>query len=122
MAESALVLLVEDSPTQAKEIELSLRRNGYEVVVAADGRAGLNMVYDCHPDLVVLDINLPEMDGFQVCRRVRRDPEIASIPIVMLTSADNSDSALTGLEAGADDYIPKDAFAVENLLATLQAL
>jgi DNA-binding response OmpR family regulator len=117
-----LVLIVEDSPTQAKEIEANLQRHGFRVVIAPDGLAGLEAADEFHPDLIVLDVNLPKMDGYQVCRRLKRDPKTASIPIIMLTIDDSSDATLTGLEAGADDYIPKDVFASENLIATLQAL
>lgn len=117
-----LALLVEDSRTQALEIENNLRRYGLDVVVAHDGVGGLNMLDEHRPDLVVLDVNLPDMDGFQICRRIKRDPDTADIPVVMLTVEDSSDSTIQGLESGADDYIPKDAFAAETLIATLEAL
>lgn len=117
-----LVLIVEDSPTQAKEIEANLHRHGFRVTIAPDGLAGLEAADEFNPDLIVLDVNLPKMDGYQVCRRLKRDPKTASIPVIMLTIDDSSDATMTGLEAGADDYIPKDVFASENLIATLQAL
>lgn len=85
------------------------------------GLTALRMVDELHPDLVVLDVNLPKMDGYQVCRRIKRDPNTAGIPVIMLTVADSSGATMTGLEAGADDYIPKDIFANENLISTLQA-
>lgn len=74
------------------------------------------------PDLIVLDVNLPTLDGYQVCRRLKRDPETAHIPVIMFTSATRSDDALAGLDAGVDDYIVKDEFAFDNLLASLQAM
>jgi DNA-binding response OmpR family regulator len=117
----ALVLLVEDSPTQAMEIAANLQKYGFEVQIAQDGLTALRMVDELHPDLVVLDVNLPKMDGYQVCRRIKRDPNTAGIPVIMLTVADSSEATMTGLEAGADDYIPKDIFANENLISTLQA-
>lgn len=117
-----LILLVEDSPTQALELSSHLKRFGLNVMVAEDGVSGLRLVDEHRPDMVVLDVNLPKMDGFQVCRRLKRDPQTASIPVIMLTVADSSESTLTGLEAGADDYIPKDMFAVDNLIATMQSL
>lgn len=116
------ILLVEDSPTQAKEYAFHLSKAGYDVSIAQDGILALNMVISYQPHIIVLDINLPVLDGFQVCRRVKRDKDMKHIPIVMLTSADNMNANLKGLEAGADDYIPKDEFAIENLLSTLNGL
>ena len=116
-----MILLVEDSPTQAIEIAANLRRHGVEVVHAMDGVEALNMVDQYNPVLIVLDVNLPRMDGFQVCRRLKRDPDTQHIPVVMLTAADSSEATLQGLEAGADDYIPKDVFAHETLISTLEA-
>lgn len=121
MTNRPIILVVEDSATQAKEISANLRRHGMDVVIAEDGPEALRAVDEYQPALVVLDINLPSMDGYQVCRRIKRDPNTAHIPVIMLTSADSSDAALRGLEAGADDYIPKDVFATENLLNTLHS-
>ena len=115
-------LLVEDSPTQAIEIAAALKHCGFDVISAVDGFAGLDMVYEHHPVLVVLDVQLPKMNGYQVCRRLKRDPQTASIPVIMMTVADSSDATLAGLEAGADDYIAKDVFAAENLITTLNSL
>lgn len=122
MTYQPLALLVEDSPTQAIEIIAALKQCGFDVISAADGLVGLDMVYEHHPVLVVLDVQLPTMNGYQVCRRLKRDPQTASIPVIMMTVADSSDATLAGLEAGADDYIAKDVFAGENLTATLNAL
>lgn len=122
MNNQPLILLVEDSPTQALEIQSHLQDYGFSVIVAEDGVSGLRCVDEHGPDLVVLDVNLPKMDGFQVCRRLKRDPQTARIPVIMLTVADSSESTITGLEAGADDYIPKDIFAVDNLISTMQSL
>lgn len=117
-----LVLLIEDSPTQAEEIASQISHYGIDVMVANDGLQGLRLVDSNRPDLILLDVNLPKMDGYQVCHRLKRDPDTKSIPVVMLTVASGSDDTLKGLEAGADDYIPKDAFAVENLTGTLRSL
>jgi DNA-binding response OmpR family regulator len=116
------VVIVEDSPTQAKLIAAQLSQHGVITVIADDGLAGLRAVYEYQPDLVVLDVNLPTMDGFQVCYRLKRDPDTAHIPVVMLTVEANAEETLIGLDMGADDYIPKDGFATENLLVTLQAM
>src|SRR5690349_22666113 len=102
------ILLVEDSPTQAAMICEILEEAGCEVEIAEDGQMALTKTYALLPDLLVLDVNLPIMDGFQVCYRLKRDPETAHIPVIILTERDESDDALTGLAAGAIDYIAKD--------------
>jgi DNA-binding response OmpR family regulator len=122
MNKSPLAVIVEDSPTQAKQIAANLAQYNVRSIIAHDGPEGLRAVDENRPDLVVLDINLPTMDGFQVCRRLKRDPNTANIPVIMLTMSDDSEATLQGLEAGAEDYIPKDMFATENLLSTLEAL
>ncbi|HUN08787.1 MAG TPA: response regulator [Aggregatilineales bacterium] len=116
------VLLIEDSPTQAAQIKATLESVGLQVRVAYDGPDGLRMVLEQKPALIVLDVKLPTMDGFQVCRRLKRAPETASIPVIMLTEKDGAQATMSGLQAGADDYIPKDIFATEHLMNTLQEL
>jgi DNA-binding response OmpR family regulator len=78
------------------------------------------MVDSLAPDLILLDITLPTMDGYQVCARLKRDENTAHIPIIMLTSIESADGTLQGLEMGADDFIAKDTFMAENLLATVE--
>ena len=121
MSNLPLALLVEDSPTQAIEITAALKQSGFEVIAATDGLSALDMVYEHHPVLVVLDVQLPKMNGYQVCHRLKRNPQTASIPVIMMTIADSSEATLAGLEAGADDYIAKDVFAAENLIMTLNS-
>ena len=116
------VLLIEDSKTQAAQIKATLESLGLEVRVAYDGLDGIRSVMEKHPGLIVLDVKLPGMDGFQVCRRLKRSPDTAAIPIIMLTERDEAQSTMSGLQAGADDYIPKDIFATEHLMTTLQEL
>ena len=116
------VLLIEDSPTQAAQIKATLESVGLQVRVAYDGPDGLRMWLEQKPALIVLDVKLPTMDGFQVCRRLKRAPETASIPVIMLTEKDGAQATMSGLQAGADDYIPKDIFATEHLMNTLQEL
>ena len=116
------IVVVEDSPTQAQQIAAHLTGVGFEVYVAYDGAEALQLIDEVVPDAVVLDVNLPSMNGVQVCRRIKRDQNLAHIPVIMLTSADGSDDILHGLDAGATDYIPKDAYASDNLMATLEAL
>lgn len=122
MSNPPSILLIEDSITQADQIAANLRRQGFQVTVANDGPEGLRAVDEFQPDVVLLDINLPSMNGYQVCSRLKRDPNTAHIPVIMLTASDSSDDILRGLNVGAVDYIAKDAFATDNLLTTLQAL
>jgi CheY-like chemotaxis protein len=115
-------LLIEDSKTQAAQIRETLEGVGLRVRVAYDGPEGLRDAVDYPPDLIVLDVKLPSMDGFQVCRRLKRNPATQDIPVIMLTEKADPKATMSGLRAGADDYIPKDIFAAEHLLNTLQEL
>lgn len=116
------VLLVEDSPTQSQEIAAHMTQYEIDVMIAKDGPQALRLAKELQPDVIVLDINLPSMNGFQVCRRLKRDDATSEIPVIMLTSADSSDDMLSGLDAGASDYITKDQFAPESLLTALRSL
>ncbi|MCU0513728.1 MAG: response regulator [Anaerolineae bacterium] len=116
------IIVVEDSPTQAQEIAFRLSEHDIDVMIATDGPQALRLIEEMQPHLVVLDVNLPSMSGLQVCKRLKRDERTAHIPVVMFTAADRTEDILAGMEAGALDYIPKDHFAAENLLATLQRL
>lgn len=118
------VLLVEDSRTQALRIQLELKRHGLDVDIVGDGTQGLAAASnpDSPPDVVVLDVDLPGMDGYAVCRELKENTATAHIPIVMLTRYDDAKNTLAGLETGAVDYIPKDTFAEQNLLASLKQL
>jgi DNA-binding response OmpR family regulator len=115
-------LLVEDSKTQAVQIKEILESVGLTVRVAYDGPEGLREAIDNPPSLVVLDVKLPTMDGFQVCRRLKRNPATQNVPVIMLTDKAGPKSTISGLQAGADDYIPKDVFASEHLITTLKDL
>jgi DNA-binding response OmpR family regulator len=116
------VLLIEDSKTQAAQIKTTLEGMGMTVRVAHDGLDGIREVMQQHPSLIILDVKLPGMDGFQVCRRLKRSADTQNIPIIMLTERDEAQSTMSGLQAGADDYIPKDVFATEHLMNTLQEM
>jgi DNA-binding response OmpR family regulator len=116
------VLVIEDSKTQAAQIKETLESLGFAVQVAYDGPDGLRAALEQRPALIVLDVKLPTMDGFQVCRRLKRTPETQAIPVIMLTEKDSAQATMSGLQAGADDYIPKDIFATEHLVNTLQEL
>lgn len=100
------VLLIEDDPSVREGVELGLRRRGHEVRAAATGEAGLAAMAEFRPDLLLLDLMLPGMNGVQVCRRVR---ERSQLPIIMLTARGDDFDVVIGLEAGADDYIVKPA-------------
>lgn len=111
------ILIVEDEAQLARMLELELGYEGYEVCKAGNGWEGLEMAKSQHPDLVLLDIMLPELSGLEVLRRLRRDGD--DVPVVLLTARDNVADKVAGLDAGANDYITK-PFAIEELLARLR--
>src|ERR671935_560758 len=113
------VLVVDDDATVRDSIDRALRVNGFEVALAGDGREALEAMARSPFDAVVLDVLMPELDGFAVCRSLRGSGN--SVPILMLTARDAVADRVTGLEAGADDYLVK-PFALEELLARLHAL
>jgi CheY-like chemotaxis protein len=116
------VLVVEDSVTQAQTIRAFLEENGLSVTCAVDGPSGLKMAQAAHPALIVMDVNMPGMDGFQVLQALKHDPTTSDIPIVMLTSSSTPEAAMTGLTSGAIDYIPKDVFAMSVLIETIRQM
>lgn len=113
-----LVLLVEDSMTQAEFYKEVLQAAGAEVHVEHNGQTGLNYAFRYHPDLVVLDVNMPIMNGLQVCARLSRATHTQDIPVILLTEVQAE--RLAGLEAVI--YIPKDHHAIERLTAVLQEM
>ena len=115
-----VVLVVEDSISEAKIISAVLRTCGLAVVCAVDGPDGLQKAQEIRPNLIVMDVNMPGMDGFQVVQALKRDPQLAGIPIVMLTERDNPKSVVAGFDAGAVDYIPQGAFAMSALVKAIQ--
>lgn len=114
------VLVVDDDARIAASVRRALVYDGYAVTVAADGQSALNLLRDDPPDLLILDVMLPKVDGLEVCRRLRADPTTA-IPILMLTARDATSDKVLGLDVGADDYLVK-PFAYEELLARVRAL
>jgi two-component system response regulator MprA len=112
------ILIIEDDEAIIKVLHRVLSYEGYEIYKALNGQQGLNSARENRPDLVILDIMLPGMDGLEVCRRLRLG---GSTPILMLTAKDTIQDRVTGLDAGADDYLVK-PFEVEELLARLRAL
>jgi DNA-binding response OmpR family regulator len=116
------ILLVEDSRTQALRIQLELARHGLTVAVANNGDRGMAAARNSPPAAIILDVDLPDTNGYQLCRELKADPATARIPIVMLTHREAAQDALAGLQVGAEDYIPKDSFAEQNLVASLRQL
>jgi len=116
------VLVVEDSTTQALHLRAVLEREGLGVIWARDGMEGVRQAQETNPDLIVLDIQMPEMDGFEVCQKLKGNVATAEIPVIMLTHYDDAKSVISGLERGAVDYIPKDAFAEAVLVETLRQM
>jgi two-component system OmpR family response regulator len=112
------VLVVEDEPTLSSVLSYNLRKNGFQVISAADGVTGLQEARRAKPDVVVLDLMLPKMDGLEVCRRIRADSDV---PILMLTARSEELDKVIGLEMGADDYLAK-PFGMRELMARVRAL
>lgn len=113
----AKVLVVDDESSILNIIAYNLKKEGYEVITAEDGEAGLDLVFSENPDLVLLDIMMPKMDGYEVCRKVR---EKSNVPIIMLTARADEVDKVVGLEIGADDYVTK-PFGNRELLARVKA-
>ncbi|HET6203202.1 MAG TPA: response regulator transcription factor [Planctomycetota bacterium] len=114
------ILVVDDEPDVLELLRHHLARDRYEVATAADGETALKEARRKVPDLVVLDLMLPGIDGLEVCRRLRSDPATSSIPIVMLTAKAEETDAVVGLAHGADDYVRK-PFGVKELVARIAA-
>lgn len=116
------ILVVEDSPTQALRLQMLLESHNLRVELAANGRLGLHAAQRLRPDLVVLDLEMPEMNGIEVCEALKTAPDTADIPIVMFTSREEEEIVLHALELGALDFIPKDVFADAVLLETMRQM
>jgi two-component system phosphate regulon response regulator PhoB len=101
------VLVVDDEPDAVELISFNLKGAGFEVVTAADGAEALKSARLHHPDLILLDVMLPEVDGMEVCKLLRRDPATSAVPVIMLTAKAAEIDRVLGLELGADDYITK---------------
>ena len=115
---ASTVLIVEDDPNTVDFVGKYLRRDGHHVLTAADGEEGLRIARERKPDLVVLDLMLPKMDGVQVCRALRAESDVA---VIMLTARVEEEDRLTGLEVGADDYMTK-PFSPRELAARVRAV
>lgn len=112
------ILVIDDDPSLVALLYHSLTEQGYEVYKAYDGQEGLRQIYSHQPDLIILDIIMPNLDGWQVCRRTR---EMSDVPIIMLTTKGKEEDIVRGLDSGADDYLSK-PFSVTELLARVRAV
>ena len=112
------ILLVEDEEPLRGLVQLWLEKFGYKCLAVGDGRDALRLFYDNHPDMVLLDLALPLMDGWQLCERIR---EVSQVPVIMITARGDEPSKVRGLQMGADDYITK-PFGFPELMARVQAV
>jgi DNA-binding response OmpR family regulator len=116
------ILLVEDTPSQALRFKINLEENGCQVTWTKTGQGGLDVAYHNDFDMIILDIELPDINGFEVCRKLKAKSGVADIPVVMLTTRDRAEDAMVGLSNGAIDYIPKDPFSEMVLLETMRQM
>jgi two-component system, OmpR family, alkaline phosphatase synthesis response regulator PhoP len=115
---SARILVIDDEPAVTDLLVYNLRKSGYEPLVAADGREALRLARHSQPDLILLDLMLPEIDGLEVCRELRKT---SAVPIIMITARGEEIDRVVGLELGADDYVAK-PFSMRELLARIKAV
>src|SRR5512136_2334263 len=120
------ILVVEDSRTQAESLRYILEKKGYTVVLATNGRDALDQIGAGRPDLVLTDIVMPEMDGYELCHRIKTDKSLQSLPVIMVTQLFDPVDVIRGLEAGADNFIikpfePKDIEARIHEVMTMPA-
>ena len=121
-AKKKTILIVEDSKSQALSLRCLLDGQGLKVVHAEDGDRGVAMAQEILPDAIVLDIVMPNMDGFEVCKILKGNPQTVDIPIIMFTCHDDTNNLQESVNLGAVDFIPKDVFSDAVLLETLRQL
>ena len=117
----AKIVVVEDDAVLAETLADNLSQEGYKVTTVADGEVAYKKIVDAPPDLIILDVMLPGLDGLSLCRMIRREPTTSHIPIIMLTARSSEVDKIVGLESGADDYVAK-PFALGELLARIRAV
>jgi two-component system response regulator RpaA len=115
------ILVIEDDMAISELVKINLELLGHQVVTAPDGIKGLAMAQQNAPDLIVLDVMMPDLDGFTVCQRLRQNPKTNSIPVLMLTALSTTKDKVAGFDAGADDYLPK-PFDTPELQVRVRAL
>ena len=119
--ETTTVLIVEDEPDLREILRYNLEREGFKVIESEDGEAGLALLRKHLPKIVLLDIMLPGMDGVEICRSIKYDPQTRSIPVIMVTARGDESDIVLGLGVGADDYIIK-PFSPRELMARIKAV
>jgi two-component system, OmpR family, phosphate regulon response regulator PhoB len=119
---SGPILIVDDEEDLRNLLNLSLRREGFETVVAGTAFEALERLKEVRPSLIVLDLMLPDLPGTEVCRRIRSNPDLASVPIIMLTARGEEIDRVVGFEVGADDYVVKATFSVREFLLRVRAV
>jgi DNA-binding response OmpR family regulator len=120
VSDRPLVLVADDDPDILNLVTLRLERDGYEVVGAADGERALEQAFERPPDLALIDVSMPKLDGYEVAQRFRSDDTTKTIPIILLTARAQDSDVARGVEAGADDYVKK-PFSTTDLRSRVQA-
>ena len=118
---SARILVVDDEPSIALSLEYLMKRAGYQVAVATDGEAAVAAIEAAPPDLVVLDVMMPKLDGFELCRRIRADPRTRSVKVIILSAKGRDVDVAKGMGLGADAYVTK-PFSTKELVARVAEL
>jgi len=104
---SKKILIIEDDPSFSRALNHIVEKEGYDVIAASNGMTGLRMAKEDKPDLLILDVMLPGLDGFEICNRLRHDPPTANLPIIMLSAKGQEADKTTGLKVGANEYLTK---------------
>lgn len=121
MSKREKIVVIEDEADILEVLQYNLKREGYTVVASRDGEQGLDSVRRENPDLVLLDLMLPGLDGLEVCKRLQSDPVTANVPVIMVTAKGEESDVVSGLQIGADDYVTK-PFSPKELLARVKAV
>ena len=119
MENNVHILIVEDSPTQAVELQYLLEKNHYQVTVANDGKQALEMLRQFTPTIIISDIVMPEMNGYELCAAVKKNDHLKNIPVILLTSLSNPEDVISGLSCGANNFIVK-PYAEHFLLSQIR--
>jgi DNA-binding response OmpR family regulator len=118
---ASLILIIDDEPSIVLSLEFLMKREGFEVAVAADGESALRSMAERRPDLVILDVMMPRLNGFEVCQRIRADAAYRGVRVLMLSARGRETEVKRGLELGADAYVTK-PFSTRDLLAEIRRL
>ena len=113
------ILIIDDAQDIVKALSIRLKAHRYEVITAFDGQKGLDMARSRRPDLIILDLSLPKLDGYKVCQNLKNDPQYKHIPIIMFTAKQGAEDEVLGLEMGAEEYVNK-PFEPEELMEKIK--